>query len=207
MIYCRIINFAPAERRRIAIYSTIVVSAKSSLSDALRGLLPDGTLGPVDTAATPTEARAVARERTYELYFINALPGDESAIKLAADAADAGAVVLLLLAAEVYDSEHDHARSYGVLTLKKPVAGPMLAEAADFMCAMAERQRRVFKRTATAEAKLEDMKLVNRAKWLLIDNLKMTEADAHRYIERQAMDRCIPKREVAESIIKTYKDA
>lgn len=207
MIYCKIIHFAPAERRQTAIYSTIVVSTKSSLSDALCSLMPDETLGPIDAAATSSEARVAARERTYELYFINALPGDEDAIKLAADASDAGAVVLLLLSADDYESAHGHARSHGVLTLKKPVSGPMLAEAADFMCSMAERQRRIFKKTATAEAKLEDMKLVNRAKWLLIDNLKMTETDAHRYIERQAMDRCIPKREVAESIIKTYKDA
>ena len=33
---------------------------------------------------------------------------------------------------------------------------------------------------------------------------KMAESDAHRYIEKQAMDRCISKKEVAEEIIKTY---
>ena len=33
----------------------------------------------------------------------------------------------------------------------------------------------------------------------------MTEPDAHRYIEKTAMDTCKPKREIAESIIKTYK--
>lgn len=52
---------------------------------------------------------------------------------------------------------------------------------------------------------MQEIRIVNRAKWALIENLKMTEADAHRYIEKQAMDRCIAKREVAEEIIKTYK--
>ena len=32
----------------------------------------------------------------------------------------------------------------------------------------------------------------------------MTEADAHHYIEKQAMDRCISRREIALGIIKTY---
>jgi response regulator NasT len=32
----------------------------------------------------------------------------------------------------------------------------------------------------------------------------MDEPQAHRYLEKQAMDRCIPKREVALEIIKTY---
>ena len=33
----------------------------------------------------------------------------------------------------------------------------------------------------------------------------MTEAEAHRYIEKQAMDLRISRREAAENIIKTYK--
>ena len=32
----------------------------------------------------------------------------------------------------------------------------------------------------------------------------MTEAQAHRYIEKQAMDRCTTRREIALGIIKTY---
>ena len=51
---------------------------------------------------------------------------------------------------------------------------------------------------------MEEIRIVNRAKWLLIDSLKMSEPDAHRYIEKQAMDRCVSKKEIAESIIKTY---
>ena len=45
----------------------------------------------------------------------------------------------------------------------------------------------------------------NRAKWHLIECLSMTETEAHRYIEKQAMDLRISKREVAENIIKTYQ--
>ena len=51
---------------------------------------------------------------------------------------------------------------------------------------------------------MDEIKTVNRAKWLLISELKLSEPDAHRYIEKQAMDRCVPKRQIAEEIIKTY---
>ena len=34
--------------------------------------------------------------------------------------------------------------------------------------------------------------------------LKMDEQGAHRHIEKQAMDRCVSKKVVAEEIIKTY---
>ena len=54
------------------------------------------------------------------------------------------------------------------------------------------------------EEKMEEIRIVNRAKWLLISQLNMDEPQAHRYIEKQAMDRCVPKRRVAEEIISTY---
>ena len=57
---------------------------------------------------------------------------------------------------------------------------------------------------SSIEEKMEEIRLVNRAKWLLIENLKMTESDAHHYIEKQAMDRCSSKKEIALGIIKTY---
>ena len=51
---------------------------------------------------------------------------------------------------------------------------------------------------------MEQIRLVNRAKWILIRELKMSEPDAHRYIEKQAMDRCVSRGDIARDIIKTY---
>ena len=64
--------------------------------------------------------------------------------------------------------------------------------------------RKSEKKALSIEEKMEEIRIVNRAKWLLISELKMDEQGAHRYIEKQAMDRCILKRIVAEEIIKTY---
>ena len=52
---------------------------------------------------------------------------------------------------------------------------------------------------------IDDLKLIDRAKCALIQYLNMTEADAHRFIEKQAMNRRQPKREVALEILKTYE--
>ena len=51
---------------------------------------------------------------------------------------------------------------------------------------------------------MEEIRVVNRAKWMLISKCGMTEEDAHRFIEKQAMDRCVPKKEIAETIISKY---
>ena len=60
------------------------------------------------------------------------------------------------------------------------------------------------KNPVTIEEKMAEIRLVNKAKWLLISQLSMSEPEAHRYIEKQAMDRCVTKRTIAEEIMKTY---
>ena len=53
--------------------------------------------------------------------------------------------------------------------------------------------------------KIQEIRLVDRAKCTLIQDLHMTEQDAHRYIEKQAMDLRMTRREIAEEILKTYE--
>ena len=48
---------------------------------------------------------------------------------------------------------------------------------------------------------MEELRLVNRAKWLLIEKQGMTEEEAHRHIQNQAMERRTSKKQIARSII------
>ena len=54
---------------------------------------------------------------------------------------------------------------------------------------------------------MEEIRLVNRAKLLLMEHLKMSEAEAHRHIEKAAMDACVKRRNIAEQIIRTYESS
>ena len=47
--------------------------------------------------------------------------------------------------------------------------------------------------------------LVETAKQLLMEHRRMTEPEAHRYLQRQAMDRRLTKQTVAIQIIHQYK--
>ena len=72
------------------------------------------------------------------------------------------------------------------------------------MYAMQERFRRMEKKAATLEEKMEEIRVINHAKWILIQHMKLTEDEAHKLIEKQAMDTRRTKREIAEGIIRTY---
>ena len=58
--------------------------------------------------------------------------------------------------------------------------------------------------TVKLKAKMEEIRLVNRAKMLLMQCLKMTEQEAHRYLEKEAMDRGMKRTTIATEIVKTY---
>lgn len=53
--------------------------------------------------------------------------------------------------------------------------------------------------------KIDEMRIINRAKCTLMEYLGFTEPQAHRYIEKQAMNNRKTRREAAEKILNIYK--
>ena len=114
-------------------------------------------------------------------------------------------VALLIIKSELYEEITAKVTDFGVFTLAKPTSSILVQNAVNWMLSCRERLRRIENKTLSIEEKMEEIRLVNRAKWLLIENLKMSEKDAHRYIEKQSMDRCVSRKIIVEEIIKTYK--
>ena len=187
------------------IYSVLVVSAAGKFNDALAKLLPETAYGPVTFVSNVAAARRLLLDRTYDFVVINAPLPDDFGTKLAIDIChNQSMVALLLVKSEVIEETNTKVMDHGVFTLAKPTSPQTLLQGLQWMASARERLRSLEKKAASINDKMEEIRLVNRAKWLLIEFLSMTEADAHRYIEKQAMDRCVSRREIAQSIIQTY---
>ncbi len=187
-------------------YSVLLVSASEKFNTTIMPLLPATDYWPVSTAKSVGEAQRRLLEDSYDIVLINAPLPDDFGMRLAIDTCGSSeAGVLLLVKNEHYNEIDAKVLSYGVMTLSKPTSLQMIAQSLRVLCATRERLRRMEAKQVTVEEKIEEIRLVNRAKWLLIECLSMAEADAHRYIEKQAMDLRVTKREVAENIIKTYQ--
>ena len=93
----------------------------------------------------------------------------------------------------------------GAVFLKNPVSSAMLLQTLALALEMRARLRALEGENERLKAALSDFKLIDRAKCALIQYLGMTEKDAHRFIEKQAMDRRVPRREIALDILKTYE--
>ena len=187
-------------------YSVLIVTASDRFINNIMPLLPVTDYWPVTTARSVSEARRRIAETNFDIVLINAPLPDDFGMRLAIDiCTNSGAGVLLMVKSDLFNDIYAKVVSYGVITLSKPTNLQMVAQNLRILCATRERMRQMQARQATVEEKIEEIRLVNRAKWLLIECLSMTEPEAHRYIEKQSMDERISKREVAENIIKTYQ--
>ena len=191
---------------REQVYSLLIVSAAEKFNRSLSELLPENIYFPVKTVADVGSAKRELLERGYDLVIINTPLPDDFGTRLAVDICQGSSTGgLLFVKAEHYPDVNAKVMPYGVLTLSKPTSAQMILQTLVLLCGTRERLKFMEKKAATLEDKMEEIRIVNRAKWLLISELKMSEEDAHRYIEKQAMDRCITRRAMAESIIRTYK--
>ncbi len=186
-------------------YSVLLVSAARKINTALMSFLPGERFDPVTVVDTAGRARRTMTEREYDLVIINAPLPDEFGRKLAVDFCDGSErVVLLMVRSDVYEDISIAMTPHGVLTARRPMDTGMLEQLLNTMCSVRERLRGFQKKTLTLEEKMEEIRLVNKAKWALIESCHMTEESAHRYIQKQAMDQCVSKRDVAKNIIKLY---
>ena len=160
-------------------------------------------------AALPTcgDARRLLLERDFDLVVINAPLKDESGEALARHIAAKGmSQVILAVESEHFDAISEICENYGVLTVAKPINKSVFWAALKFAQSAHSRITHVRPENDKLKQKIDNIRIVDRAKCILISRLSMSEQEAHRYIEKQAMDMRIPKRLVAEEILKTYEN-
>lgn len=184
------------------VYSVLVVSAAEKFNAALLPLLPSSGYEPVRIVSDISTAKRATAERSFDFVIINAPLPDDMGLRFAVDVCAGSESVALLMLREGYYAELTERLSpCGVFTLLKPTSPGRMATALQWMATARERLRKTEKKTLTLQEKMEEIRLVNRAKWILIEHRGMDEPQAHRYIEKQAMDRCLTRRAIAQEII------
>lgn len=187
-------------------YSVLLVSSSPKFNESMLALLPESRFYPVAAVSDVSSARRRLLENKYDIVIINAPLPDDFGTRLALNICDnSGTAVLLFVKAEHYPDINGRVSPLGVLVLPKPASSQTVSQSLQLLCGTRERLRRMEQKTASIEEKMEEIRIINRAKLLLMEQLKMTEKEAHRFIEKQAMDRCVTRITIAQSILSTYK--
>ncbi len=185
-------------------YSVLLVSASEKMNTAMASALPSTDFWPVRTVRSISQARRLTLENPFDLILVNAPLPDGGELPFCIDvSSNSESAVLLLVRGEDYEETYYEALPHGVMTLSRPVSREVLFHSLRLLCTVRERLRSVGRAQSTVEEKMEELRLVNKAKWILMERQGMKEDEAHKAILRQAMERRISKKEVAEQIIRS----
>lgn len=185
------------------VYSVLLTSGSEKFNTAFTGMLSPAQFQPVHIAASASEAKRCAAERVYDFVVINLPLPDENGTRFAIDCCRSqSTVVLVFVKSEIYPEIYDRVVEHGIFALAKPTSRLALEQALSWMISARERLRRLEQKTLSIEERMEEIRIINRAKCLLISQRRMEEPAAHHYIERFAMDHCISKKDAAQSIIR-----
>lgn len=186
-------------------YSVLIVSSSEKFAATLSGLLPGAFYYPIKTVSNIASAKRMTLEKKFDIVLINSPLPDDFGSSFAIDiSATKNTVCMVFVKSELEQEMSGKLNERGVYTIIKPNSPQNIMQAMNYLATTRERLRVLESKSLSLEEKMDEIKLVNRAKWLLIEHLKMTENDAHHYLEKQAMNRGCSRRDVAEVIINTY---
>lgn len=186
--------------------SALIVSGTEKGSNLIEDLMRN-TSGISDFFYTRngSEARRMLIENSYDIIIINTPLADEFGHDLALYAStNTVSGLILIVKSEIYEEVCDRVEDYGIVVLSKPLSRQTFYSAVKLVSATQKRLIILEKENMKLQKKIEEIRLVDRAKCVLIQYLNMTEAEAHRYIEKQAMDMRKTKKTIAENILNTY---
>ncbi|MDR0294020.1 MAG: ANTAR domain-containing protein [Oscillospiraceae bacterium] len=185
----------------------LIVSSSDKGAAFISEMLDAVSVREVTTLKSCGEARLLLSEEDFDLVAVNAPLRDESGERFSRHiAAQSAALVILIVDSEFFDAVSAACEEDGVLTVSKPVNRTVFRSLLRLARSTQSRVKKIREENGRLKQKIEDIRVIDRAKCLLISYLNMSEQEAHRYIEKQAMDLRQPRRAVAEGILKTYEN-
>lgn len=183
----------------------LIVSSSEKGVGAIESLL--SCEGPLDVAFSPDagSARRMLLSEEFDIAVVNSPLSDENGLRLSCELSSSRLIqTLLLVKSEHFDEVSGMVEDDGVLTVQKPVSKALLHQAFKLAVAGSRRAGALINENRKLLLKLDEIKLVERAKWTLIGQ-GMTEEQAHRHIEKRAMDLRMARADVARDILKSSR--
>ena len=184
----------------------LMISGYEKGLDSVTSFLKACGCGSVAVISSGSEARRMIPHDDFDLILINTPLKDEFGHQLAVKLCESTCSgVILICKADLAEEMTNRTSDYGVCVVPKPLNKQELLQAIRMGSAFRHRLLGLQKENNKLRAKLEELRYVSRAKFLLITEQGMSEEAAHRYIEKSAMNTRRTRKEVSLEIIAKYE--
>lgn len=186
------------------IFRVLLISSSKNFSASIINALAHEPY-EISVIDTIQKAKRLVIEKDFDILIINAPVVDDFGIDFAIDEALRDISGILFFVNAKYEAEiYYKTYQYGILTLVKPTTYGILLQSLRLLSSSQMKKEMLFEKKADLKSRLEDIKIINTAKLLLIEHKQISEDEAHKYIERRAMDLRVSKIRIANEIIDEY---
>lgn len=190
----------------IVMKSVLVISKSDEVAAPLVELMRGEHYHDVSSVFSVQQARSAVRERDFDVIVINTPIQDSGGIDLSVELAkNSHSGVFVLMKSDVYEKCRDGVEENCVFAVQKPVNRAAFHQCLRIWEISKNRLLNLESENLKLKHQVEEMKIINRAKCTLMQCLTMSEQQAHRYIEKQAMDMRISRLQVAQRVLSTYE--
>ena len=187
-------------------HALIVSRTKKSIA-FFTEMLNAASMKPLAVLESADEARRLLGERDIDLVIVDSPLHDEMGEDLARHVASMDvAQVIFVVSGEHVDAVSAVCEDDGVLVLARPLNKAMFWSALKLAGAAQNRLKRIQAENDKLKRQMEDIRIIHRAKCELIFRHKISEEQAHRLIEKRAMDTRSTRRVVAEGMLKSLEN-
>lgn len=182
----------------------LIASGGEKGTAVLRELLQSVGYTDVESVLSASEARRKLINSDYQMVVINVPLVDETGLDLAFQVAesDSAALVITRAGGEVMLGRFGDEK--GIFLLTKPLNRQTFQDAVRFVRSAQNRIAALKEKNRQLLKSLDDMKVICKAKCVLVAEQGMNEAEAHHHIEKEAMDLRLTRRQIAERILAVY---
>ena len=157
------------------------------------------------TCCFDDDEAAAADLSGYDLVIVSTPLRSEFGLNYVADIhSRTNAVILVLAKTEIADDVQNRIKFTGAYVLPRPFTKQSLVQTIKLAQMARENMQKLEQEKTRLTKQLEDTKTIDRAKCCLIQYLNLTENQAHRHIQKLAMDTRRTQREIADDILRTY---
>lgn len=183
--------------------NVIVISSSSSAAETISAFLKEIFHCQVTIAESARNAREIISGcRSFELVLINSPLADEAGIELAEYASEiTAASCVVLVKSENYEKISPRADRGDIILIAKPFSKQVLHQVIKAVNTAMRRSYALYEENVRLERRIDEIRLIDKAKFSLMQYRHMTEEEAHSYLEQYAMKNRKKKTVAASEII------
>ncbi len=171
--------------------NVLIISSSKSAGDTLADFIREDFRCNVRNAESAQQAKDIFNTNALcDLAMIYSPLSDDSGLSLAEYIVENTASNCILISkSENIEKFRERAEKIGIITIGRPFNKSFLYQTVKTIEIAMNRSYKLYEETVRLERKIDEIRTIDKAKFMLMEYRHMTENEAHTYLEQYAMNR------------------